>query len=400
MTGRVLFVDDDPNILSTYKRTLRNKFELETAQGGEEGLRLIKEKEPFAVVVADMQMPYMNGIEFLSAAEKIAPDTVRMMLTGNADQKTAVDAVNEGNIFRFINKPCPPELFAEILTSGLQQYRLVTAEKELLDKTLKGSVAVMTEVLSLVNPTAFSKATRVKLYVSHMGRALGLTNTWEYEVASMLSMIGCVAIPSSTLEAVYSGAEITPAEQQQFSRHPAVGMKLLSSIPRLEKVAAMIEKQMSPPRDLRMDQKDASQREILLGAQLLRIADEYDARTRGKLSHHDIIKQLRAMKDPFDPSLIDALEIYKDEREAYEMRTVCVRELNVFMIVDADVKAKNGALLVAKGQPVTYPLLQRLKNFQSGVGVVEPIQVLVQTSTRMGDVDEEENASAEKPVTT
>lgn len=70
------------------------------------------------------------------------------MLTGNSDQQTAIDAVNEGNIFRFLTKPCPPEMLAGALHAGIRQYQLVTAEKELLEKTLRGSIKVLTDVLS------------------------------------------------------------------------------------------------------------------------------------------------------------------------------------------------------------------------------------------------------------
>ncbi|NIQ03497.1 MAG: response regulator, partial [Nitrospinaceae bacterium] len=94
----------------------------------------------FAVVVSDMRMPDMDGIQFLSRVREHYPQTVRMMLTGYADVKTAMNAVNEGNIFRFMTKPCPPEVFEKVLSAGIEQYRLITAERDLLERTLKGSV--------------------------------------------------------------------------------------------------------------------------------------------------------------------------------------------------------------------------------------------------------------------
>ena len=134
MNKKVLFVDDDLNILSAYKRQLHKHFEVETVDSGESALKLISKQELFAVVVADMNMPGMNGVELLSKIRQETPETVRIMLTGQADISTAMDAVNEGHIYRFLTKPCPIETLAKSLTAGVEQFRLVTAEKELLEK--------------------------------------------------------------------------------------------------------------------------------------------------------------------------------------------------------------------------------------------------------------------------
>ncbi len=128
---KILCVDDDPNILEACQRNFRKRFSIDTALGGKPALALMESNGPYAVIVADMQMPGMNGVEFLTQAQRKAPDTVRIMLTGNADQKTAVDAVNKGHVYQFLNKPCPPEMFGMALGNGVRQYQLITAEREL-----------------------------------------------------------------------------------------------------------------------------------------------------------------------------------------------------------------------------------------------------------------------------
>ena len=160
MTEKILCVDDEPNVLQACRRQLRKRFHIETADGGEQALQAIAGQDPYAVIVSDMRMPGMDGIQFLARAKELTPNSVRIMLTGNSDQQTAIEAVNEGNIFRFLTKPCPAESLAKAIAAGVEQYRLVTAEKELLEKTLRGSIKVLTEVLSLVNPTAFGRAAR------------------------------------------------------------------------------------------------------------------------------------------------------------------------------------------------------------------------------------------------
>ena len=187
MNNKVMCVDDDQNILSGYKRQLRKDFEIETALGGEEGIEMMMSKGPFAVIVSDMRMPGMNGKQFLARVRASNPNTVRIMLTGNADMQMAIDAVNEGNIFRFLTKPCQPEALTKSLAAGIKQYQLIMAEQELLKNTLTGSIKILVEILSMVNPVAFGQASRIRKYVRHIGKEMHLPNLWQYEIAATLS---------------------------------------------------------------------------------------------------------------------------------------------------------------------------------------------------------------------
>jgi response regulator RpfG family c-di-GMP phosphodiesterase len=163
---------------------------VQTAQSPELGLQTVAEKGPFAVVVSDFRMPGMNGIQFLAEVKRANPDTVRIMLTGQADLTTAILAVNEGSIFRFLTKPCPTGTLTAALDSAMEQHRLITSERELLEQTLHGSVKMLTEVLSLVSPAAFSHACLVRKYVTHMATHLNLSSIWEFELAAMLCELG------------------------------------------------------------------------------------------------------------------------------------------------------------------------------------------------------------------
>lgn len=129
---RVLLVDDDPSLLSALRRQIGRKFAISTATGGIEALQLLAEKGPFAVTVSDMRMPGMTGVQLFAEMERKYPEVVRIMLTGNSDQETAVAAVNAGHVFRFLNKPVPTDALSAAIESGLQHYKLVQAEKELV----------------------------------------------------------------------------------------------------------------------------------------------------------------------------------------------------------------------------------------------------------------------------
>ena len=135
MTEKILLVDDDPNILNGYRRSLRKRFRFDTACGAEEALSVIEQKGPFAVVVSDMRMPGMDGLQLLTRLREICPDTMRIMLTGNADQKTAVDAVNRGQVLRFLNKPCAPDTLASAIEAGLSQYTQTLEKHAVLEQS-------------------------------------------------------------------------------------------------------------------------------------------------------------------------------------------------------------------------------------------------------------------------
>ena len=174
MLTRILCVDDEPNILLAMERQLRKQFEIHTEVGPVLGLQAIAEKGPFVVVVSDLRMPVMDGIEFLTRVRAVSPNTVRVMLSGQADMDAAVAAVNQGNIFQFLTKPCPVDTLTRALNSAVEQHRLITAERELLEQTLRGSIAVLSEILSLVNPLAFGRAQRIRRYLVHTAAKLDL----------------------------------------------------------------------------------------------------------------------------------------------------------------------------------------------------------------------------------
>jgi len=379
MNDTILFVDDDVNLLAGIKRRLRKQFNLELAEGSIQGLNILAEHDPFAVVVADMRMPGMDGVQFLAEVKEKSPNTVRMMLTGNADLQTAIDAVNQGNIFRFLTKPCPMEIMSGALTAALDQHRLIMAEKELLEKTLRGSIKVLTDILSLVNPTAFSQSSRIRQYVRHMTIRSRLPHPWQYEIAALLSQIGCVTLPADTLEKVYAQAPLTPEEESMFAQHPATGHKLLANIPRLELIAEMIAQQHRPFSDYPpLEKLSDDERAAVWGAQMLNIATNFDRLVHSGISAKIAIGSLRQKKGRYLPDLLDTLATLQVAQAGEVTKLVRIKDLNTQMVAAQDIEAKNGLLLVPKGQEITYPVMERLRNFSRRVGIAEPVRVIIQ----------------------
>ena len=376
MRERILLVDDDSNVLDGYRRSLSREFLLETAIGSDQALPLIEKNGPYAAIVSDMRMPGMSGIQLLSAVKTTSPDTVRVILTGNADLQTAIDAINEGSIFRFLIKPCDREVMAKTLTAALMQYRLVTAEKELLEQTLRGSVQVLTEVLSLVNPAAFGRAERARRYIRHVVKAMKLGNPWQYEVAAMLSQLGCVTLAPETIEAVYKGEALTPNEQAQYASHPSVAYDLLSKIPRLEPIAWMIEHQNGPA-----PSEDGPEKpDIRRGAEILRLILAYEDFIHKGSSRNETVHRLARLNPKFSPEFFNALVALDPHAEEEETRTCRVEELTPGMIIQQEIQAVDGTLIISKGQEVTPTVIFKLKNLQARRGISGTITISIPTT--------------------
>lgn len=370
---KILCVDDEPNVIRGYRPHLRKHFTMTPAHSGSEGLEAL-EKESFSVVISDMRMPKMNGAEFLCKAREMAPHTVRLLLTGETDLKAAISAVNEGQIFRFLTKPCPAASLLETVQAAAEQHRLLTAEQMLLEQTLSGSVKVLTDVLSLSAPTVFSRATMLKRYVGHMSCGLGLkSNTWQYELAALLSQLGCISLPPDTIDRYYNDQPLTPDEREMLHKHPDAGSRLIENIPRLEVVAQIILRQNERNRNVEVSEKTPEET-VEVGAALLRLAIDLDRLMGRGVEFQTAIQKLRQQKE-HSPKLIDAIQSLQDSQAKVQIKAVTVRELQPLMVLDQDIKNTNGLVLVSKGTELSLALIQRLHNFSTGIGLIEPFSV-------------------------
>ncbi len=362
---KILCLDDEQSVLDGFKRQLHKEFNLTTANQGEAALKLLAEQGPFAVIVSDMRMPGMDGIKFLAKAHEIAPDSVRVMLTGAGDLQTAMDAVNEGRIFRFLTKPCPAEILANALNAALEQYRLVTAERELLENTLKGSIRVLVDILALTNPSAFSRANRLRHYMAQLVRRLGLANPWQYEVAALLSQLGCVTIPPDVLDKAIAGEILSEQEQEMFSTQSQVGGQFLASIPRLETVASIITQHQSLRKGSVQAVFDGHVPDpALAGALLLQMVSDFDLLLSRGMQTSKAIAHMGNQDNVYSRKLLDLLEQMEVPTLEKASRMVPISGLHKGMVLAEEVRTTNGTLVVHKEQPVTEVLRQRLENFR------------------------------------
>jgi response regulator RpfG family c-di-GMP phosphodiesterase len=324
-----------------------------------------------------MRMPNMNGATFLSEVRQQSPDTVRMILSGQAELDATIDAVNKGHIFRFLTKPCTAETLIAALASAFEQYRLVRAERDLLNKTLSGAVRMLTEIVGIASPVANSRSTRVQKYARELAAAIGVDSDWQIRLATMLSQLGCISVPDEALSRVLSGQEVDADIRAIYESHPQVAGKLLASIPRLEKVAEMVSRQRD---DLQLASMPADLNEwdkVTLGAAVLRAATDLDDLLSQGMAPREAIAKLKSQVAALPEPLRSALDRVDVSSDSIETRVVKVAQLAVGMVVDEDVMSSSGMRLIPRGQEISHSMLVRLSSISSGVGIVEPIRVKV-----------------------
>lgn len=364
MNNKVLLVDDESNLLHSLRRSLRGKYELKLAEGGQAALDILKSDSSLAVIVSDMQMPNVNGLMVLTEAKRVCPNTVRIMLTGNIDQQTAVDAVNLGGVFRFVNKPCEPEVLAKVIDEAIAHHEQLVAEKVLLSRTLTATVGLVTELLAIANPQAYGRSNRLKDLAKKLAERLALTDHWQLEIAAMLSQIGCIAPVSAqpgNAPVPYS-AEWTDMLKSQAE----ASSQMVIRIPRLERVANLIRTQASDVHAAELNDVDRR------FAKILRMLIEFD-NLHQSASTSQVLVLMEKQQHRYNPDCLQALKLLL--LGECIIQEVAVQQLLVGMVLEDHVLTGAGDILISKGHELTETIIHRLKSFQRTTGVREPILV-------------------------
>lgn len=378
MTRKILFVDDEQAILNSFKRLIGLEYNLDTALGPEEGLRLLEANGPYNVVVSDMRMPEMNGAEFLAIVRQNFPETIRIILSGHADIEETIAAVNQGFIYRFLTKPCPPEVLKPVIEEALEIYQLRFNEKEILEKTLNGTIKLLADVLSLARPGLFSHAVRVRDLALNIANRIGIENIWKVEVAALLSQIGCIAVPPEITEKRYQGDALTEEERTVFFKHLDAGRQLLTHIPRFEEIAEAVAYQNKyfnggghPVGGLERDQ-------IPLTARILKVSIDYELQKSLGKPHKEAFAALNRKYSHYDPDILDTLKsLFEQGEQEFVIREIKAREIITGMVLAEGIRTRNNLLLVAERQRISHTMRMCILNFAENENIKEPIRILV-----------------------
>ncbi|BBD08672.1 HD domain-containing phosphohydrolase [Desulfovibrio ferrophilus] len=324
MADKILFVDDDQKILSSVRRLLEGRFELHTAGGGDEGLQVLHEKGPFAVIVSDIKMPGMDGLEFLARSRDVSPDSVRMVLTGYANLENAVDAVNSGYVFRFLAKPCSGENLDNAIAAALAQFTMLRdrAEMQTLRRLKDAMEGIITGFVNLVearDPYTAGHQRSVTLLSVAIAESMGLEpdRIRGLRFASSVHDIGKVYVPAEFLN---RPGRLTDVEFAIIKTHPQVGFDILDPVDFPWPVSTIVHQHHE-----RLDGTGyplgLSGDDILLEARIMAVADVVDAISshRPYRPGHGVAKALQEVEskagDFYDADAVAVcLDLFRNEK--------------------------------------------------------------------------------------
>ncbi len=361
MNNKILCVDDEEAILRGFKLNLNNKFELHFASDGIEGLELFKREGGFAAVLSDMRMPHMSGAEMLHGIKKIDSEVVTVLLTGHTDFESAMAAVNDGNVFRMLSKPCPPDVLRKVLKDAIEQYDLITSKRILLDQTLRGAVDALSQSLAITQPLFFGRAQRVRRMANGLAEAVQLVESWRVGVAAIFSQLAYLSIPNHWSESVYYRKDLKPELKAMLKDLPEETLKIIDLIPGLTDIREILQRIDIQPK---FEVDDGSG--IRTAASILRVALDYDYYQEQGHADALIIQTLISRADTYDQKITEALSQFIDaDSNSYSLEEIDTKDLAEGMRLNEDLLLEDSMLIASSGADIDRSLLKIVRNYIS-----------------------------------
>lgn len=437
---RLLFIDEDKDLIDSITEHFSGTYTVFTAHTSFEAMEILDRQGPFAVIVCNLYMSGVSGIDFLRKVRKAYPNTRRIILSEVSDSATIILAINRARVYHYVTKPCPPVILEMIIEKAVKRYRYIATEKNFIDETIKETVNAFSDILAMTNPVAFTRCSRIASVVLQVCKELGLRECWKYEAAAKLSQIGCVQIPAETIEKMYQNEELSFGERKMLKDYPQLSHNLISDIPKMNDVAKMVLNQREdftgppmpppPPETPIEDAMAAAEAEAdeaiqqtssdeitvensdeesqlteqkaekpvydpyapenleylgnpkdrdmeLIGAELLRVAIDLETKISCGYSLKDAIAFFKETRNIYNPHILVALSKVELSEPDKKIMDVPVTELNKYMYFEENVCSKSGALLATKGQKLTPALKELFDNYYEQENIQETVKVSI-----------------------
>lgn len=405
----ILFVDDEENVLRSLQRLFADEeYEVYTAISAEKGLDALKENE-IAVIVSDMRMPGMSGVEFLERARELYPDSIRIVLSGYADANVMMDAINKGSTHRYVTKPWNDDELVSTIRDSAERYRLTQENRYLTGLTLKqneelkkwsaelelnvqeqtieltykhkevlelneklktdfrGFIITMANLIELREETFANHSNQVAMMARKMARTIGLNDqdTQDVAIAAQLHDIGKIGIPDAIL--LKEVEDMAPFELHEYQSHSVRGQTAVDSIDAMRTAGIFIRHHHESfdgngfPGNLKADQ-------IPLGARIITIADKYD-RLSAKFSVKETLEKINYLAGSLcDPNLCRVLTAMlknnPDPEQRNESRVESEKhpgQLSPGMVLSRELRSGTGVLLLPQGARLSSQTIDSVK---------------------------------------
>ena len=361
---KLLIVSMDAAFREEAKAALSSRFALLATDSAEKALAALEKERECSLVMSGLTLPGMDGVAFLAELRRRQPQVMRLLVSGDGTFETAMRAINVAQVHHFMVKPVTAPQIAEAADDALRSYEQAQAEASQLRATLNGSVRMLVEVLELTNPAAMGRSTRTSERIKQLGRVLDVRPRWPLDLASLLSQLGCVSMPTEILTKLESGEDLNKEELQIFTTHPTIAAHLLRNIPSMGNVAEIIRQQTTP-----------SSANPPLESRILRVCLDLDHLERKNVPTSKALDAMRAHPDRYDQKVVEALAGVLGETAMVCCHTLSVAELQPGMVMMADMVTKTGTKLLLKGQRLSEASHLRLQAFGTMLDIEEPICV-------------------------
>lgn len=403
----ILLVDDEENVLSSLRRLFRpDGYAVFAATSAEDGMALLQENTIW-LVISDNAMPGTTGLRFLENVRERWPDIIRIMLTGNADLDAAIEAINSGEVYRFVTKPWDPEGLRYVVKQGLEQYWLIqensrmktliekqndllkkwnqslhlkveesteelkrkSAELELLSQqarvVIPAAVKVFNDIFELRDPSISEHARRVAALSRTIAEQLALDEDTvrSIEIAALFHDVGKMGLPDHVLRK--NESIMTPVEKAMLYQHPVLGQAALNIIDGLDSIGLMVRHHHERWDGLGYPD-GLNEEKIPIGSRVIAVADGFDRFpevSRRQLSDFFRINQYDRTNHRFDPSVVTALKIvFENAGRKTGMQEIGmeVKDLREGMILSRDIRSTTGILLATQGEVLKEVLIEKL----------------------------------------
>jgi len=377
----ILVVDDTPENIDLLQEILAPTYLVRAATSGLRALEIACGAAPPDLILLDIMMPGMDGYQVLQRLRKdeIAKHIPVLFVTTLTEMESEERGFELG-CQDYLAKPVNAVLVRARVKTHLEQYRLLRTERELLEKTLKGALAMALEMLSLLDPVSFEVARRMGELAERLARKLKMESPWELDLAAVLSQIGAVTIPEPVLAKVRAGTVLTTAERDMFSRIPEIGYNLIRNIPRMEQVAELVYYSQKNYNGTGFPPDAVAGDDIPLGARILRVAFDFLVQVPLTGSPARAVNEMLTRASWYDQTVLLALkevlhDLAREERPA--PAPITLAQLRPGQMLAEPAASVDGRIFIQTGTVLGVSHIEKLRNIARLTRLKEPF--LIQT---------------------
>lgn len=371
---RILIVDDTPSNIRVLNGILKDQYHVSVATNGIAALEIANSEHSPDLILLDIMMPEMDGYEVCKRlkASKTTSKIPIIFVTAMGKIEDETKGFELGCV-DYITKPISPPIVLARIGTHLELKNAKNRVDQLLSKTLLGSIKMMSDIVSMINPMVFSQSSRLKKYASQIGQDLNLPGIWRLEIATTLSQIGTILIPNHILKKVRDGKTLTVEEQQLFNTHTSIAKELISNIPSLEIIGQIIERQRENPPDTDFNTWDF----VTTSSQILKLIHDYDKLIIAGRSQSDSFSILHEQKENYSKKLLAMLVELEGAKPENVSKMVYLKDLREGMVLLEDVICDSNVILVGKYTEISENILYLLLKNAKQREIREPMRVIL-----------------------